>query len=326
MNNRILIVRLGAYGDVLITTPLIRKLHSDGNDILYLTSERGMEILKGNPYIKKLILHPKDSIPIEKLGDHIKGIAKKNQCDRTIDLCESVEVALSLHPRSPDYNLPKAERRAKYEINFYDYCFKFAGESQPQTMLPELYFDDKELREAHSYIKPGFNLLVGMSGSGTNKTYPWTEPLCGSIKESFGDKVHIISVGDERCQMIEPLGPGITNLSGKISMRVSMALTSLVQCVISPDTGLLHASGCFNTPKIGLLGHNTREVITKHFINDYSLESDPELAECSPCFRLIYNMKLQCPIHLVTGGAYCMSAGIKPELVFDKFKEVYARD
>ena len=42
-----------------------------------------------------------------------------------------------------------------------------------------------------------------------------------------------------------------------------MILTKLVDLVISPDTGVLHASGAFDTPKIGLLGHTTIENITK---------------------------------------------------------------
>jgi ADP-heptose:LPS heptosyltransferase len=326
---RILIVRLGAYGDVIITTPLVRHLATAGNEIVYMTSERGMEVLQGNPHIKKLILHPKDSVPIEKLGDRIKEVAKKHGCERTIDLCESIEVALSLHPRSPEYNLPKYERRARYERNFYEYTMEWAGVAldilpyEPGLLRPELFFTDKEVAQARSHLKPGFNLLVGMSGSGTNKTYPWTEALCGSIMKDYGDKVHIITVGDERCQIIEPIGPTVTNLAGKLPMRVSMAMTGLVQCVISPDTGLLHAAGAYPTPKIGILGHNTREVITKHFLNDYSVEADANLSECAPCFRLIYNMKLQCPIDPNTGGAYCMSKGIRPELVYQQFQEVY---
>jgi ADP-heptose:LPS heptosyltransferase len=50
-----------------------------------------------------------------------------------------------------------------------------------------------------------------------------------------------------------------------------MALTKFVDLVISPDTGVLHASGCYDTPKIGLLGHTTIENITKYFKNDYSI-------------------------------------------------------
>lgn len=323
---RILVVRLGAYGDMVIISPLIRHLKSQGHSIYLMTSDRGMEVMKGNPHITELIYHEKDSVPIEKLGDKIKDLAKKHKCERTIDLSESIEVALSLHPRSPHYSIPKYERRKLFERNFYEYTFEFANEPWDGVSLrPELFFTDDEVRESKSYLGNGFNLLIGMSGSNTNKTWPWNEDLVKAIKQDYGDKVHVITVGEEKCQLIEPQGEGITNLSGKIPMRISMCLTSLVDCVISPDTGLLHAAGCYDTPKIGLLGHNTREVITKHFTNDYSVEADEEKAECAPCFKLIYDMKIQCPRDESTMGAMCMSSGIEMGLVYERFKEVYAK-
>jgi ADP-heptose:LPS heptosyltransferase len=322
---RILIVRLGAYGDLVLTSPLIRHLAQQGHEIYYLTSERGIEVLKNNPRIKELIPHKKDSIPTDQLEPYFKKIANKYKCERIIDLCESIEVALSLHPRGPEYNLPKWERKARHERNFYEYTFEFAKESwEGVDLKPELFFYDDEIKKAKSYLRPGFNLLVGMSGSGSNKAWPWTEALVGSIHQTYPD-VHVITVGDERCQIIEPQGDHITNLSGKVNMRIAMCLTRYVDCVISPDTGLIHASGCYPTPKICLLGHNTKEVITKYFENDYSVEADPEKAECAPCFRLIYNMALQCPTANLEagGGAWCMTYGVEPEIVFEKFKQVY---
>lgn len=286
-----------------------------------------MQVLKNNPHVSKLIEQPTDSVKTELLGDHIDWLKRKHHCDRVIDFSESIEVSLSQHPRSPEYKLPKAERFRRFNRNFYEYSFEWAKEPWTKDILkPELFFEDSELREASKHLKPGaFNILVGMSGSGTNKVWPWTEALCGTIAKEIPD-AHMITVGDLRCQLIEPQIEGrVTNLSGNISMRQSMALTSLVDLVISPDTGLLHASGCYNTPKIGLLGHNTIECITKHFTNDYSVEADSRKSECAPCLYLIYNMKLQCPVDPNTGGAYCMSKGIEPEIVFDKVKEVYAK-
>ena len=103
-----------------------------------------------------------------------------------------------------------------------------------------------------------------------------------------------------------------------------MALTGVVDLVLSPDTGLLHASGCYDTPKIGILGHNTIECITKHFKNDYSIESDPEKAECSPCLYLIYNKNLQCQTSSEYGDAsLCMAEGIPMQKVLDKVRTIY---
>lgn len=121
---RILIFRSGAYGDVLITTPVIRYLKSQGHDIVYVTSKRGMEVLRNNPHIERLIQH-KEETKIEELAANIEGLRKKFKCEKVIDFSESIEVALSQHPRSPNYKLPKGERIASFNRNFYEYSFEW---------------------------------------------------------------------------------------------------------------------------------------------------------------------------------------------------------
>lgn len=344
---RILIFRSGAYGDVLITTPIVRYLKSQGHEIVYVTSNRGMEVLKNNPHIERLIQH-KEETKIEDLAANIEGLRKKFKCEKVIDFSESIEVALSQHPRSPNYKLPKLERIARFNTNFYEYSFQHVGwkfiqmsYSYPdgkyflsaEQCRPELFFDRHELydvrdegrHEAVDYIDEfKFNILLGMSGSGGNKAWPWMETFALAVCEKY-QNVHIITVGDEKCRLIEPELEGrITNLSGKIPMRMSMELTSLVDLVIAPDTGIAHAAGCYDTPKIILLGHNTIETITKHFTNDYSVEADPELAPCAPCLSLIYNKDEQCPTVAECGGAVlCMSKGITVDRVMEQFGKVY---
>lgn len=325
---KILIWRTGAYGDVLITAPLVRHLHSQGHQIFYVGGERGEEVLKNNPHIHKLLPHDK-TVKNELLGEHMEWLKRKYHCDRIIDLNESIECALSQHPRSANYKLPKKERIAKFNRNFYEYCFEHANEpwDASTNFKPELFFDDSELQTARNYLKPmSYNVLVGLSGSGTNKAYPWMMDLCNNIGKTHPN-VHIITVGDLKCQILEDIEtPDLTNvtkLSGNIPMRISMALTSMVDLVISPDTGLIHASGCYDTPKICLLGHNTIECITKHFTNDYSIEADQKLAPCAPCLYMVYNMKLQCPLSVSTNSSICMSDGIPLQKVYDRFLEAY---
>jgi ADP-heptose:LPS heptosyltransferase len=347
---RILIFRSGAYGDNLIITPVIRYLKSQGHELIVVTSKRGMEVFKNNPHIERLIQH-KEEIPIEKLADNIEEMRKKFKCEKVIDFSESVEVALSQHPRSPNYKLPKAERRKRFDRNFYEYAFEHAQNSCNELFYvlrikengdwktrfdcqPELFFDKHELYdvrdkgrcEAADFVDEfKFNILLGMSGSGGNKAWPWMESLAYQICDKYPD-VHIITVGDEKCRLIEPELEGrITNLSGKIPMRMSMELTGLVDLVIAPDTGIIHAAGCYETPKICLLGHNTIEGVTKHFTNDYSVEADPKLSPCAPCLYLVYDKNLQCPTVDACGGAVlCMSDGITIDRVFSQFERVYA--
>lgn len=322
---KILIFRSGAFGDVICTTPIIRHLHQHGHKIVYVTSERGMQVLKNNPHIDKLIQHD-ENVKVENLSEHLEYLKRKHHCERVIDFSESIEVALSQHPRGADYKLPKPERIKRFNRNFYEYQFEHCGEKWDGVDLkPELFFDESELSTARKHLKPmSYNVLIGLAGSGTNKCWPWIMDFCNDMQKAHTD-VHLITVGDVKCQILEDSidDVNITKLSGNIPMRESMALTSMVDLVIAPDTGIIHAAGCFDTPKICLLGHNTKECITKHFTNDYSIEADSRLAPCSPCLFLIYDMKLQCPLNETTRSSICMADGISLETVYKQFTKVY---
>src|SRR3990167_2809647 len=327
---KILIWRTGAFGDMVVVTPLIRHLHIQGHQAFIVCGDRGEQVLRNNPHVFKILPHDQ-TVKNENLGDHIDYLKRKNHCDRVIDLNESIEVALSQHPRSPNYKLPKTERITRFNRNFYEYCFEHAKEPWDTTtsLKPELFFDENELEEAHKYLKPDcYNVLIGLSGSGNNKAWPWMMDLCNNIGKNYPD-VHIITVGDIKCEILEDIETPdlthITKLSGKIPMRTSMALTSMVDLVISPDTGLLHASGCYETPKIALLGHNTHECITKYFTNVHPIQADEKLAPCAPCLFMIYDPKLQCPLSYKTNSSICMADGIGLQTVYYKFIEVYNR-
>ena len=319
---KILIIRQGAYGDMLVITPVIRYLKQQGHEIHVLTSDRGLVVLKNNPHIDQIhFIEAKDRSD-EELHEEWNEWEKKLGADRTINFTESIEVNLSLHPRSPRYNWTKEERRAACNKNFYEEMFKWANE-ECSELSPEVFYEESEIEEAKKYIRPGkFNVLVCLSGSGKNKAYPWMPAVMGDCLQKLED-IHFITVGDELCQLLEIEGKDVTNLAGKIPIRLSMALTGLVDLVVSPDTGLLHASGQYDTPKIGILGHTTIENITKHFKNDYSIEADERSCECAPCFRLIYEVSIQCPQDPVSKAAWCMSHGQSPERLFNRIKEVY---
>lgn len=324
---KILLWRTGAFGDMVVVTPLLRHLHNLGHQVFIVCGERGEQVLRNNPHVYKILPHDQ-TVKNELLGEHMQYLMRKHHCERLIDLNESIECAISQHPRSAHYKLPKKERLAKFNRNFYEYCFEHANEPWDSKVdfKPELFFDEKELEEARGYLKPGFNILVGLSGSGNNKAYPHMMDLCNNILKQHPD-IHIITVGDLKCQILEDsIDDGnITKLAGNIPMRVSMALTGLVQLVISPDTGLLHASGCYDTPKIPILGHTTHEMVSKYFSNCHPIEADEKLAPCAPCSYMIYDMKMQCPLSPITGSSVCLADGIPLQKVYDKVMELYAR-
>ena len=313
-----LIVRIGAYGDLLVITPVLRELKSQGYYIIVNVSDKGILILADNPNVDEFIYHDSE-MPCEELEAHWEKLKEEHKPDLFINFSESIEVNICLAPRDPRYNYSKEERKAICNKNYYEETFRWANLDIPKDLNPEIYFSPEEIETAKSYIKPDhYNILWCLSGSNKHKAYPWTEQVMEKIIAT-NDKIHFITVGDEECQKIEPENDQTTKLSGKVSMRMSMCLTGLVDLVISPDTGVLHASGAFITPKIGLLGHTSIENITKHFTNDYSIEST---ASCAPCFRLIYDHTAQCPVDLETNGAWCQATGIPIKTLVDRIQKV----
>jgi len=313
-----LIIRYGAYGDMICITPAIKKLKELGYYVILNTNKRGKDVFENNPNVDELVEHD-ETMAIEKLPSHWEKLKEEIKPERFINFSESLECNVALHPIQPQYNYTKKERFDLCNRNYYDATEEWAKLEGCQK-LPELYFTPSEIQEAKKHIVGGqFNILWQLSGSAKQKVYPWADYVMGEVLKNHRG-IHIITTGDERCQMLESVqDPNITNLSGVISVRIAMALTGLVDLVISPDTGVLHASGCYETPKIGILGHTTIVNITKYFKNDYSIEAD---CSCSPCFHLIYDHDIQCPIEVVTHAAWCMSEGIKPERLYERISSV----
>lgn len=344
---RILICRLGAWGDSIITTPLVRYLKQQGHEVYYLGSEQAQAVLENNPHIDKFILHVRDSIASNKLGEYFEATAKANECDKHIDLCESIEVNLCLSPSQPAYNYPKYERMEICNKNYYEETFDISRQRvkeafkeawkfydpklMQRTYQPEMFFTEDEEKFIMDDIRTPYmgkkKILWGLSGSSRQKTYPPAQMV--EVIKGFPDYIHI-TVGDEQCRFLQwpftlpPVKDKFTNVvprAGKYTMRESILLSKYVDLVIAPDTGLLHGSGCFDTPKIGLLTNTSKENITKHFRNDYSLESKG--VACSPCFHLVYKADVQAQLDSDQMTPLCMSMGMGSGRLIKRIKEVF---
>ena len=308
---------LSVKGDSIIISSIIKKIKEDGYYVILDTTSRGLQVFKEDPNIDEFIEHDED-MSIHDTIEFWEKQKKEVPHDRYINFSESIEMNLALHQSDPMYWEPKWVRAEQCNKNYYEESIKWAGETDV-PLNPVLYFNKEEEKAAKvPFKRDRFNILWGLSGSGTNKIYPWTEYVMFDLLKAF-PLITFVTVGDKKCKVLEPEHPRITRLSGEVPMRLSMCMTQYADLVVSPDTGLLHASGAYDTPKIGLLGHTTIENITKHFKNDYSLEAE---CACSPCFRLIYDQDVQCPKNPITHSPWCLSEGISPERLKAQIKAV----
>jgi heptosyltransferase-2 len=71
MTKKILIIKLGALGDVIRTTPLLRVLQGD---ITWVTSRMAMPLLTNNPYISKLVAADAPDVPLDPMYELVVNL------------------------------------------------------------------------------------------------------------------------------------------------------------------------------------------------------------------------------------------------------------
>lgn len=323
---RYLVCRIAAIGDVIQVSPLIHYLKEQGHEVYVLTSEWGMEIFKNNPFIDKLMLYVHDTVPVEELYDYFENIGKENGCDKVINLNECVEVKYLFHPADPVYNYSKQERFVRGNHNHYDAVFEAAGFPKVTGRLPEMFFDEKEEEVSARFRKDfigKFVIVWCLAGSARHKAYPFTRVVMEKLILKYHDIV-IITVGDDWCRIFEDglEHERIIHKSGRWTIRETAIACKYASLVVAPETGVAHMAGCFDTPKIIFLTHTTKECLSKYFKNDYSIEAK---ADCAPCFRLIDNADVQCPVEPVSRAPWCVAFGFPEEEFINQVEKVYLK-
>lgn len=274
--------------------------------------------MRNNPYIDAVVVHADQKLNREQLVATWDEIG--SHYDKFINMSQSMEMALLLHPDQKDYWKDHEYRHEKCNKNYSDFTMQWAGYDK-KGERGELFFDkgeEKIMKKRMKKYKDKFVVLWSLSGSAYHKVYPWTYRVMDYFKNH--KDIEFITVGDDYCRIIEEEGPHIFNASGEWSIRTTMHLTKHADLVIGTETGVMVAAGCFDTPKIVLLSHSSKENLTKYWKNCISLESD---MYCHPCHRLHYS-KENCKEHYVTGAAACM-AKIKPDDVIEAIETFYKR-
>lgn len=311
-----LVIRLGAIGDLIMITHVLRQLKKDGYYVV-LNCHRKSSVVTLNPNIDALILQKAKEIPLEHLGDYWKELSKG--FDKVVNLSGSIEEALLKREGTLEFALPKEIRHNLCNKNYMDHTMELAGYDK-KGVMPELYFSKKEhewARKTMDKLKGKFVILWSLSGSSFHKIWPYTEQTACEFLDARPD-VHVITVGDDLCKLLEWEHPRTWSWSGRTTLRQSLILTKYVNLVIGTETGILNAASCFDTPKIIMLSHSSVENLTKYWKNCESVESG---IHCAPCHQL-HTSRNSCPLNSATKTPLCMTM-IKPEQVLVRMEIFY---
>lgn len=316
-----LVIRYGALGDTVWVTPVLKRLKKEGYYVVMNCSDYNAQVLKENPNIDEFIIHHTSTdVPYGELTNYWERIGE--DFEKVINLTQSIEGVLVKCEGSNEFYWPHEKRHEECNVNYQDRTMEVSGYPDAKGCLPELHFSDIEEHLARMFVqhhRDKFTILWGLSGSAYHKTYPWAEYVAAEFAATHPDDVEIFTVGDETCKILEWQNAVTINKSGVWTIRQSFIMSKYTDLVIGPDTGLLNAAACFDTPKIVFMSAGSVENLTKYWKNTASLT--PKDCECYPCHKLIHTNT--CPKGKITQTATLCMENIKPEVVIEAIEKVY---
>ncbi len=317
---KVLIIRFGSLGDVLLTTPLLRILKNKYPELIidYLVKKNFADAIRYNPYINKII-------EFEYSGENriIKSLKASNY-DVVIDLqnnLRSKKFRLALGVKAFKFRKPTIKKflLVNFKINFLhpatpipERYLKAFDELEIDSEGLEFYFPEKEMPEAKENTE-----FIGLCPGSKHftKMYPAEYFIkLGNMLNEAGYRIKVLGGKDERsiCRSIAGSIESALDLSNDNNLFATAREIKTCKTVICNDSGLMHLAAAVKTPVVALFGSTVKEFgFAPYKVKSLILENNS--LNCRPCSHIGKN---KCP----KGHFKCMLE-LKPDLIFNKIKE-----
>jgi len=303
LRKKVLVIRFNAIGDLVLTTPVVKALSTNGYEVHYLVKTAFAELMENNPHVKK-VWRFTDNLP------EINSSLKQEDFDVVIDLhnnlrSKRVKSALS---NVKSYTIKKDRVKlfmlTKLGINrvkerhivyrFLDVLKPLGlamGEPSPKTYIPDT------IATHWPYPLPARFLAIVVGAAWATKEIPRDKILELISRSAFE---HIVLIGGpadkDRAQQIEQQSKrDIQNLTGMLTITESAYVLQQAASVVSGDTGMMHIAASLGTPCVAVFGSTHKVLGYTPFYGkqkaQYHLVQNETLG-CRPCTKQGEN---QCP-------------------------------
>ncbi len=289
--NQVLIIRLGAMGDLLHMSPSIRvlKAHCPDMTIHVLTSPTYQALVTQFPDVDQVWTFEKGQNILE-TGKHLINLAKalkESGVNKTITLQPNFRSwllarlilgffpssdALSLYQKEKLRLTPKDERRTLRRHAVTDFYQPFKTlfplpDFDHTRLIPEIpsFQTPKNKKESGQPIQIG--IIPGVGNKRANRAWPldYYIILIKNLLQTCNSPIHLVLIGgsDEKklanqleTGLKEDSFPNLTlkNVCGSLNLLETAQLASQCDLIIGGDTGPLHLAAAVGTPLIAIYG------------------------------------------------------------------------
>lgn len=310
---RLLIVRLGAIGDVVVTTPVARVLRQalPKAHLAWVVEEKAADLLLGNPYLDEVIVWRRGSWRQElrrsRLAGHARFLAglRRRRFDVAIDfqgLARSAALLLATGARHRIGNTRSREGSGLcYTLRVprppvpsnrqrcLDLLRPLGIESGDRRM--EVTLGEKERAFAAAYLerhRVDAARYVCLCPATTWRNKHWREEGWAKLADGLQRRLGLRAVfmgarGD--LPLLARIQAGMSTepliAAGETSLRGAAALLERARAVVSVDTALMHIGVAVGAPMIALCGASYWPGFQDY--ERFRLIRKP--LPCSPCLR-----------------------------------------
>ena len=272
---KILFFKIGALGDTLMTTPLVRQIRKNFANVKidYLIGKKSSQILEGNKNIDNIIKFDENIFFKKKFFSYFKLISKirKKKYDIifVLDKHKIFNLTSKLSGIKQRIGFDRLGKEGifltnkvyygslKHEIDYYlSLGSKIMKVNYTDKKL-DFFLEGNELKN----IKLPRNFIVLINAGGNNigeKTNIRSLPdkLFSDIVDKITKKQKVIFLGSksERKYYEKFSSDKIVNLAGKLSLKQSAAVLKKAKKVITTDSGLMHVASATNNNLVCIFG------------------------------------------------------------------------
>lgn len=304
---KILVIRFSSIGDIVLTTPVVRCLKNQIQDveIHVLAKKKFSNLYKTNPYVDKVYEYD------DSLKKNIQELKLENY-DYIVDLQKnkrSVRVTRALrcpHSSFPKLNFKKFLLTAfkintMPDIHIVDRYFKAVEKLGVKNDCQGLDFfisekNDYPISELPANFQDGFYAFV-IGGTYKTKILPAVKIV--EVIKKLQRPVVLLGGPDDIERADEVLSSvdnaNVISLAGKINLEQSASLVKKAKSVLTNDTGLMHIAAAFHKNIVSVWGNTVPELGMYPY-----LPKEPEKCHivecknvrCRPCSKLGFK---ECP-------------------------------
>jgi ADP-heptose:LPS heptosyltransferase len=271
---RILVIKLRAVGDVLLSTIVTKNLRLafPNAQIDYLTEPPSVDVLVGNPFINHIHVHDR----VKMTGIRLVRFIRLQRYDLVIDLFGNPRTAFIVRlsgakyrvgyrfrSRTYAYNImanPQGDRVHNTQFNL-DALEVMGVAIQDRNIYFQFTQDDEEYVDAF-LADAGLRgkLLIGVNTGGGWYTKRWGldrfAELSDCLIEKYGASV-LLTWGPGQLPEVEKIQSLMKRKSfipPPTSLKQLGALLKRCTCVLSNDSGPMHIAAAVGTPVLGIYG------------------------------------------------------------------------